>query len=153
MSAHDSDTISNSGLLAGSTIVTILRSIQETVSPRLAALSSLLGRIIRNSLLYRWFTTEPEPEVIVIDLRRTHTVGPFIAILDRIIETLAPYVDNSQLKASLGVLAAWISTLAETRPGQLIVTLLEPPTTPDQPEEPEEPNRTDSSTDDGEQAE
>ncbi|AXG09675.1 hypothetical protein [Haloplanus rubicundus] len=145
MSAHDSDTTTNSDLLAGSTIVAILRSIQETFRPRLSTLGSWAGRVIRSSLLYRWFTMEPEPEVIVIDLRRTRTVGPFIAILDRIVETLAPYFEDSQLKTGLDVLAAWISALAETRVGQLIVTLLEPPTTPDQPEE---PNRTGNSKDD-----
>jgi hypothetical protein len=153
MSTHDSDTTPKSGLLAGSTIVAILRSIQETVSPRLAALSSWLGRIIRNSLLYRWFTMEPEPEVIVIDLRKTHTVGPFIAILDKMVATVGPYVEDSQLKTSLDILTAWISTLAETRVGRLILSLLEPPTTPDQPEKPEEPDRTDSLTDDAGQPE
>jgi len=142
MSAHDSDTTAKSDLLAGSTIVAILQSIQGTFSARLSALGSWAGRVIRNSLLYRWFTTEPEPEVIVIDLRRTHTVGPFITILDGIVETLAPYFRDSQLKNGLDVLSAWISTLAGTRVGQLIVTLFEPPAAPEQAEQ---TNRNDDS--------
>lgn len=41
-----------------------------------------LGEAVRQSWLYRWLTKEPEPEVIVIDLRETWTVGPVIRILD-----------------------------------------------------------------------
>jgi hypothetical protein len=40
------------------------------------------GEWVRASFLYRWLTAEPEPEVIVIDLRETFTVRPFIVALD-----------------------------------------------------------------------
>ncbi|GAB3669372.1 hypothetical protein [Halopiger thermotolerans] len=53
---------------------------------RLASMARTLGRYVRHSWLYRWLTAEPEPEVIVIDLRETYTVGPFIRLLDRILE-------------------------------------------------------------------
>lgn len=43
-----------------------------------------LGRWTRASWGYRWLTKEPEPEVIVIDLRETWTVGPVIAGIDYI---------------------------------------------------------------------
>jgi len=36
----------------------------------------------------RWLTAEPEPDVIVIDLRETVTVGPIVLVLDRIVERL-----------------------------------------------------------------
>ncbi|MFB6266386.1 MAG: hypothetical protein ABEI31_01900 [Halodesulfurarchaeum sp.] len=49
----------------------------------------LLDAWIRASFLYRWLTKEPEPEVIVIDLRETWTVGPIIAVLDRLVRTFA----------------------------------------------------------------
>ncbi len=39
-------------------------------------------RALRGAWLYRWLTKEPEPDVIVIDLRDTLTVGPIIAVLD-----------------------------------------------------------------------
>jgi len=45
--------------------------------------------ITRASFLFRWLTKEPEPEVIVIDLRETWTVGPIIALLDRFVEAAA----------------------------------------------------------------
>lgn len=44
----------------------------------------------RSSWLYRWLTAEPEPEVIVIDLRETISVGPVIILLDRLIRWLVP---------------------------------------------------------------
>ena len=39
-------------------------------------------RATRHSFVYRWLTKEPDPAVIVIDLRETWTVGPVIATLE-----------------------------------------------------------------------
>lgn len=49
-----------------------------------------LGRWVRNSWLYGWLTAEPEPDVIVVDLRETYTVGPLLAVLDRAVAWSAP---------------------------------------------------------------
>lgn len=38
----------------------------------------------RGSRLYRWLTTEPEPEVIEIDLTKTLSLGPAIRVIDRV---------------------------------------------------------------------
>ncbi len=43
-----------------------------------------LRRVTIHSWLYRWLTKEPEPDVIVIDLRETWTVGPILEILERV---------------------------------------------------------------------
>ena len=51
----------------------------------LTGIGRTLSAYVRGSYLYRWLTAEPDPDVIVIDLRETWTVGPFIAILDRTI--------------------------------------------------------------------
>jgi hypothetical protein len=58
-------------------------------SSGLAALGTHIARWTRQSFLYRWLTAEPDPEVIVIDLRETYTVGPFLAIFDRVVGTLS----------------------------------------------------------------
>lgn len=50
----------------------------------LAGLFALLAAWIRHSFVYRWLTREPDPEIIVVDLRETYTVGPIIAVLDRV---------------------------------------------------------------------
>lgn len=50
-------------------------------------------QFILSSWLYTWLTKEPEPEVIVIDLRETRSVGPIISILDTVgkeVTTAAP---------------------------------------------------------------
>lgn len=49
------------------------------------AIGRTLSAYVRGSYFYRWLTAEPDPDVIVIDLRETWTVGPFIAILDRLV--------------------------------------------------------------------
>lgn len=52
---------------------------------------------VRDSYLYRWLTAEPEPEVIVIDLRETWTVGPVIRLLDAVLDRVLPALDDSRL--------------------------------------------------------
>ncbi|MFC7026549.1 hypothetical protein ACFQH8_01515 [Halomicroarcula sp. GCM10025710] len=47
-----------------------------------------LGSITRHSFLFRWLTAEPDPDVIVIDLRETVTVGPLLAVLDSVLSVL-----------------------------------------------------------------
>ncbi|QUO47734.1 MULTISPECIES: hypothetical protein [Halorubrum] len=71
---------------------------------RRAARESRLGRLwertaaaVRSSYLYRWLTAEPDPEVIVIDLRETWTVGPFIRLLDAILDRLLPALEDSRI--------------------------------------------------------
>lgn len=40
-----------------------------------------LARCVRGSRIVGWFLAEPDPEVVVIDLRETYTVGPVIRVL------------------------------------------------------------------------
>lgn len=57
-------------------------------SSGLATLGAHIARWTRHSFLYRWLTTEPDPEIIVIDLRETYTVGPLLTLLDRLVAPL-----------------------------------------------------------------
>lgn len=56
---------------------------------------------IRRSWIYRWLTAEPEPDVIVIDLRETRTVGPVLRVLDRGVGVLG----RAAAKSRVGALA------------------------------------------------
>ena len=58
---------------------------QLTIAAKTAVLTSFIAfchRAVRSSALYQWLTTEPDPNVIVIDLRETWTVGPIINGID-----------------------------------------------------------------------
>jgi hypothetical protein len=70
----------------------------RVVTSAAASVASKVGELTRQSFLYRWLTEEPEPDVIVIDLRETLTVGPVIRILDRSMAWLAPKWRDSGLK-------------------------------------------------------
>ncbi|WP_018256173.1 hypothetical protein [Halomicrobium katesii] len=74
-------------VLGGSHIVQTVRS-----------LTAWAADATRDSYLYRWLTKEPDPEVIVIDLRETYTVGPFIRLLDRLIPHVEGAWNGSVLK-------------------------------------------------------
>jgi hypothetical protein len=55
---------------------------------RLATTAGWTERAVRASWLYRWLTAEPEPDVVVIDLRETVVVGPVLSLLDRLLGPL-----------------------------------------------------------------
>lgn len=79
--------------LGNSTSVSLYRRTvdrTESVFKRsfIARMSDHLTSSVRASRFYRWFTAEPEPDVIVIDLRDTWTVGPVLAVLDRVVDPL-----------------------------------------------------------------
>lgn len=98
------------------------------------AAGNFVTKAVQNSWLYGWLTAEPEPEVIVIDLRETYTVGPFIRILDWAIEKVRPWYRQSALKRGVDAVVALGERAAETRPGQLLIALLEPPEPPEEAE-------------------
>lgn len=87
--------------------------------------------IVTASFLFRWLTKEPDPEVIVIDLRKTYTVGPIVALLDAIIGQVTPYWRHSTAKAGLDRLLRYLERASETRIGQALVRLLVPPEPPE----------------------
>ncbi|MFP4218568.1 MAG: hypothetical protein ACLFR6_07010 [Salinarchaeum sp.] len=60
-----------------------------------------LERVVRASFLYRWLTKEPDPEVIVIDLRETRTVGPVIALVDWVLAWSVPVARRSWVRRVL----------------------------------------------------
>lgn len=66
----------------------------------LSRLGTQTAAVVRDSWLYRWLTAEPEPEVIVIDLRETWTVGPFIRLLDAVLDRVVPALSDSRLAAA-----------------------------------------------------
>ncbi len=74
-----------------------IHSLLATATPSavVTRLSHWFAQATRHSFLYRWLTAEPEPEVIVIDLRETYSVGPVIAVLDRTIATVTPGVSSA----------------------------------------------------------
>jgi hypothetical protein len=67
---------------------------QGSVTYRIAA---AIKRSIQSSWLFQWLTAEPEPDVIVIDLRDTRLIGPIITRLDRTVDQLIPATMRSRL--------------------------------------------------------
>ncbi|MGQ3330779.1 hypothetical protein [Halorubrum sp. FL23] len=63
--------------------------------------------VIRQSFLYQWLTVEPDPDVIVIDLRETKIVGPFLRLLDWVLTILVGAASGSRLVAVGRTTTAW----------------------------------------------
>ena len=96
-----------------------------------AVRSSGTGRLLRRlhrygtaSFCWRWLTADPEPDVIVIDLRKTRTIGPLLAVFDR---AAAPVV-RAAPRARLTTGATRMATvLRASRTGRLLSAAFEPP--------------------------
>ena len=58
-------------------------ALYTTATRLLNWLEMTLGRWVTNAWGYRWLTAEPDPDVIVIDLRDAKTVAPLLRLLDR----------------------------------------------------------------------
>lgn len=99
-----------------------------------------------HSVLYRWLTKEPDPDVVVIDLRETYTVGPFIAVLDRMAVPLGRSYHASGLQSLADGAAGVASALAATRVGRALGRALAPPEPPDAPSTGERPGEGPSET-------
>jgi hypothetical protein len=94
------------------------------------------SEFVQQSYCYRWLTKEPDPEVIVIDLRETYTVGPFIKLLDMLIPHIEDAWQHSRVGSTVKHVFEWLSEevfdpLAETRGYELAVSVLTPPEPPE----------------------
>ncbi|MFU1780586.1 hypothetical protein ACM16X_04315 [Haloarcula japonica] len=94
-----------------------------------------VGEFVQKSYCYRWLTKEPDPEVVVIDLRETYVVGFFIALLDKLI----PCIEDAWQHSTMGSVARCtferlvsdvFAPLSETRGYEL--ALLTPPEPPEE---------------------
>jgi len=112
----------------------VVRIVSSAASTGSGAVERLSG-YVRGSYLYRWLTAEPEPEVVVIDLRETYTVGPFIRLVDATIEWLRPYWEASTLKRATDACVSAIGRAAATKPGRVLASVLAPPEPPENRDE------------------
>ncbi|MEF8828977.1 MAG: hypothetical protein V5A49_08070 [Haloarcula sp.] len=104
------------------------RSLEHSM---LSRSGSRLLEISKSSGIYRWLTAEPEPEVIVIDLRETYTLGPFLAVLDALTPQVVRLWRHSVLAS---VVRAIEGTLSGSATARLAARLLEPPDPPEDSE-------------------
>lgn len=84
------------------------RGSQAISGARVRSIGEWTQRKTRQSFLYSWLTAEPDPEVIVIDLRETYTAGPIIAGLDRAIASVLPGMTSSTVTEAVRAGAAVI---------------------------------------------
>jgi len=80
--------------------------------------------IVRGSYCYRWLTKEPDPDIVVIDLRETRTVGPMLALLEAAISPVERMISSRQFNS---VSSPLNEAVANSRTSQLATALLEPP--------------------------
>ncbi|MFQ3318087.1 MAG: hypothetical protein ACI80F_000134 [Natronomonas sp.] len=84
----------------GSSIVTAGQRVESTLS-----------RWVEGSRIIQWFLAEPEPDVIVIDLRETYTIGPLLRVLDRVVDAVARVDERTGISDTLS--RVWTRVEAE----------------------------------------
>lgn len=95
-----------------SSVVRVTRGIEST-----------LGRWGRGSRLVQWFLAEPDPEVIVIDLRETYTVGPLLRVLDRVAAIASRIDDRTGISDGVSRLAAIVTSAPLVVLGVLLASI------------------------------
>lgn len=93
-------------VLRGSTAAGALRRLETRIgaASRASTITHLFGAVrayVRGAWLYRWLTSEPDPEVVVIDLRQTWSVGPPLAVLDRAVDAIVPGLEGATVVRTL----------------------------------------------------
>ena len=84
-----------------------------------SAVYRLLGRgrgLLTESRIFEWLTAEPEPEVIVIDLRETRTVGRVVSTLDRVLTRAEQDLLPALPAATVTRGTYWVRNRLVTRP-------------------------------------
>jgi hypothetical protein len=71
---------------------------------------STLNRWVQGSRTVQWFLAEPEPEVIVIDLRETYTVGPVIRALEWASSRGSEIAERTGIADATRSTVAWIES-------------------------------------------
>lgn len=86
----------------------------------LSSIERSISRWARGSRIVSWFLAEPDPEVVVIDLRETYTVGPVLRLLSWVGRRAEATVDRT------GLADAWSTALhrIEAEPLRLVGMLL-----------------------------
>lgn len=77
----------------------------EPLTRRIATIERALMRVVRGSALHGWLTADPDPEPVVIDLRETYTMGPVLAVLNR----LASLTPDSKPATTAGALTGRVA--------------------------------------------
>jgi len=118
------------------------RAAADAVVGRARRVTRTAGRWLRGSWLYGWLTAEPDPEVIVIDLRETYTVGPFVRLLDRTAPVVGAVVRGSVTWSVASRVAGAVERWAAESPVlRRVGAALAPPEPPDQQEDRDEKDR------------
>jgi hypothetical protein len=107
--------------------------VQNSVS---RAIAHRIGIIWRASFAYSWLTAEPEPDVIVIDLRETVTIGPLLRLVAWLSSPFVRALEHS-VSRSLALAAGRAATGSTLL--VIVARLLEPPPLPEEQQD-EEPN-------------
>ena len=87
---------------------------------RLVRVGNSSREVVESSFAYRWLTSEPEPEVIVIDLRETRALGPVIRGVDRVGRGLEARSRTSTVVGTLG----WVASAVRARPIQVVSAIV-----------------------------
>jgi len=81
---------------------------------------------------WQWLTADPDPDVIVIDLRETLTVGPVIVAIEWIVDRIAALYRGSRLETAVATVGRRLRRLSRrTGLSKLIARLFSAPSPPE----------------------
>jgi hypothetical protein len=117
----------------------VLNSLHKNrVVSTIQTMSTQLIHVGEKSFLYRWVTADPEPKIVVINLKETWTLGPVLSRLNHLVEEYQPYWRESILNTALSEVNKIINNADKTRVCQFLSRALLPPESPSSADDQEE---------------
>jgi hypothetical protein len=93
---------------------------ESRILERLRGFEAILTNWCRGSRIVQWFLSEPDPEVIVIDLRETYTVGPVIRALEWSAVRTNHLAERTGLADAARRTTAWVESAPMRAAGWLV---------------------------------
>lgn len=79
------------------------------------------------SYCYRWLTAEPDPDVIVIDLRETWTVGPLLKLMTTAVAWVLPLWRSSACRRAVRKFQTIENYFTNSHTGTVLTKVFTPP--------------------------
>jgi len=96
-------------------------AIENAAAAKMARrIESTLARWANGSRVVGWLLADPDPEVVVIDLRETYTVGPLLGLAERVFKSESRAVEAT----GLSDVARRLSARVEAEPLRVVGTAL-----------------------------
>lgn len=106
----------------------LTRAVEHSTAAKLARMGEAIARA---SFCYRWLTTEPDGDVIIIDLRESYIVDPVLLRIDRLVNKFRAIWHSPAFEWARDMYVTLSHTASRSVVIRTLLKLFEPPPPPE----------------------